>query len=605
MKEYTKKQKITAYAVLALIIIAQIIYTTFAYVYKKEGYHSDEIWSYGLANSYYKPFIYIRPGVFIDDMTPDDIINLNEWKSGEEFKNYITVQEGEQFSYVSVYDNQTLDHHPPLYYFLLHTVCSFFPDTFSWWFGYSLNIIFLIVTQIFLYKLSYTVLKGGSIYKPLIVCGMYAFGIGALSTFIFVRMYSMLTMMTVMHIYYQMRLIKYPDESLKKLLPPVLLTAFAGFMTEYLFIPAAGIATACVCIITLCRKKIKRMFITGLSMTAVLALFVVLYPACIKQITGYSLPTKLTWYEQTKRFLSFITYSNCGFSISIMKSDFGTYSVVAVCAILAIGLPLCFLFRKDEWFKSFVRNVKQKGIYVFKKVLPEADLCLISLLLIILAHAMTNAKLTNIMRMGSASMRYAMPVFPLAVLCFISIFNYIFLWLPKIRKYSECALTVLSVGVLVYMHITFRCYFYFGQPDKTGDLYDTVSGSRCIIVLSDMDGWSITCFSQFVMDTKETFFTNQGTAYENTLSDVFELKPNEVMYAVLPAKEDIDEEKNMTEEDKQNAEALQSILESQQQNEASPEELEEQLKNAPNVSNVECIYNIKVQGTTYGVYQIS
>lgn len=607
MKEYTKKQRITAYAILALIIIVQIIYTTFTFVYKKEGYHSDEVWSYGLANSYYKPFIYMKPGVFIDDVTQDDIINMNEWKSGDEFKNYVTVQEGEQFSYASVYDNQTLDHHPPLYYFLLHTVCSFFPNTFSWWFGYSLNIIFLIVTQIFLYKLSYIVLKDGSIYKPLIVCGMYAFGIGALSTFIFIRMYSMLTMLTVMHIYYQMRLIKFPDDSLKKLLPPVLITAFAGFMTEYLFVAAAGIATACVCVITLCRKKVKRMLITGFSMTAVLGLFAALYPAGIKQITGYSLPSNLTWFEQTKRFLSFITYSTCGFSISVMKTDFGTYFVVCICAALAVGLPLCFLFRKEEWFNRFIHKTKEKFLYILKNVIPKADLCLISLFFIIIAHAMTSAKITDVVKMGNWSLRYAMSMFPLAVVLFIGVFNYIFLWLPKIRKYSHCALIVLSVGVLVYMHIVYKCYFYFEQPKETGNLYETVSGSRCIVVQCNDSYWTITCFAQFVMDTKETFFTNQKWTYENDLAEVFELRPGEVMYAVLPIAqtEDDEELEKMTEQEKKNKDALQSMVDKKYSDIAKTDDLEKQLKSAPNVSSIEMLYMINVQGATYGVYEIS
>lgn len=113
------------YMLLILLIAVQLIYTSFCFVTKKQGCHSDEIWSYGLANSYYQPFIYMKDGVFIDDMTVDDVINYNEWESGEVFKDYITVQPGERFAYGSVYHNQTLDHHPPLYYMLLHTVCSF------------------------------------------------------------------------------------------------------------------------------------------------------------------------------------------------------------------------------------------------------------------------------------------------------------------------------------------------------------------------------------------------------------------------------------------------------------------------------------------------
>ncbi|MDO4945888.1 MAG: hypothetical protein Q4E74_11900, partial [Ruminococcus sp.] len=303
MKEYTKKQRITAYAILALIIIVQIIYTTFTFVYKKEGYHSDEVWSYGLANSYYKPFIHMKSGiansiVTHEAYTEEAYDNNNKWISGKVFKDYLTVQQDERFSYGSVIYNQTLDNHPPLYYCLIHTISSLFPDRFSFIYGYILNCIFLIVTQIFLYKLCLLVLKNKNIYIPLVVCGLYAFGIGSVSTFIFIRIYAMLAMLITMHMYFQLKYIEYPDKSLKKLLPPVLITAFVGFMTEYLFIAAAGICTACICLIMLFRKQIKKMFIWGLSMLATLIVFFTLYSSALNQIGGYELTTSFTPYEQ-------------------------------------------------------------------------------------------------------------------------------------------------------------------------------------------------------------------------------------------------------------------------------------------------------------------
>ena len=126
-------QKHGSHIILAVIIILQLCYAVFVFTTQKQGYHSDELWCYGLANSYYKPFVYLEDGIYQDDYEGgyegSDI--THKWISGDVMKKYITVQKDQRFSYDSVYHNQILDHHPPLYYFILHTICSFFPDKFS------------------------------------------------------------------------------------------------------------------------------------------------------------------------------------------------------------------------------------------------------------------------------------------------------------------------------------------------------------------------------------------------------------------------------------------------------------------------------------------
>ena len=55
----------------------------------KKGYFIDEIYSWGLSNSYYKPFV-VSGDVF------------GRWVEGGEFLQYLTVQPGEAFAYGSV-----------------------------------------------------------------------------------------------------------------------------------------------------------------------------------------------------------------------------------------------------------------------------------------------------------------------------------------------------------------------------------------------------------------------------------------------------------------------------------------------------------------------
>ena len=116
---------------LAVIIFFQIIAMMIVCSGKKE-YHIDEIYSYLLSNSYHT------------DRIANDETKWDKWVSGDQYKSFITVQDGEKFAYDKVYYNNSLDCHPPLYYWVIHTVCSFFPDQFSKWFGLVVNILFLI-----------------------------------------------------------------------------------------------------------------------------------------------------------------------------------------------------------------------------------------------------------------------------------------------------------------------------------------------------------------------------------------------------------------------------------------------------------------------------
>jgi len=165
---------------------------------QKEGYHVDEMYSYGLANSEYLPFMHFgESGYDVKDWMKEygagesfrdlfrnlrnDFRILKEydyqfyntpiywdyqvaqansadtrtttWVSGKEYQEYLAVSKSNTFNYASVYYNQRGDVHPPFYYILLHTVCSVFPETFSKWYGLGINFLFLLMTQGLLYHM--------------------------------------------------------------------------------------------------------------------------------------------------------------------------------------------------------------------------------------------------------------------------------------------------------------------------------------------------------------------------------------------------------------------------------------------------------------------
>ena len=93
-----------------IIVLIQIIYITYCFSVLKQDYHSDEIWTYGLANSSNGPYIYMT-----NDRSKQ--INAFEWTDSEVLKEYITIDNSEIFNYKMVFDNCADDWHPPLYFF--------------------------------------------------------------------------------------------------------------------------------------------------------------------------------------------------------------------------------------------------------------------------------------------------------------------------------------------------------------------------------------------------------------------------------------------------------------------------------------------------------
>ena len=93
----------------------------------------------GLANSYYHPYVYIEGPV------------EEGWVPGEYFGDYVTADTEHRFDYGSVFYNQVHDTHPPLFYMVLHSISSFFPETFSKWYGLFPNIIYFSITSILVY----------------------------------------------------------------------------------------------------------------------------------------------------------------------------------------------------------------------------------------------------------------------------------------------------------------------------------------------------------------------------------------------------------------------------------------------------------------------
>lgn len=294
---------------------------------KKEGYHVDEVYSYGLANSEYLPFMhfgehdynvkdwmkeYATGNEFADifknvlkdfhllievdfDFKSSVIYRdylmaqansadtrTTTWVSGEAYLHYVAASPENRFNYASVYYNQRGDVHPPLFYILLHTVCSFFVESFSKWYGLILNMIFMLLSMRMLFKLCNRLYDDK--FLSTAVMALYGFSCGFMTTALFLRMYAMLTFFVLSSCYLHLAFADEEFEFTKRRRRQIAIITLLGFLTHYYFvIYAIGIAFVC-CLWMIFKKKTSSLlrYICTLTTTAVIGLCV--WPFAIKHV---------------------------------------------------------------------------------------------------------------------------------------------------------------------------------------------------------------------------------------------------------------------------------------------------------------------------------
>ena len=241
MTKITKSKKLNMlFFILSLILIAV---TMFVFIAQKEGFHEDEIYSYGSSNSKYSDIFYasadrdatnrvVSEYIIEDDFKktyenykyyknhPEEFKALEDekitselpiWKTPQEAKDYLVVSEDEITNYISPYYHQTRDVHPPLFYFLVHLMSSIFVGIFTKYSIFFINLVFLIATCFILRKILILFNR-----EKLIVPATLLYGLcmGTISMAVFLRMYAMLTFFVILYFYVTLRILKNAEKSL-------------------------------------------------------------------------------------------------------------------------------------------------------------------------------------------------------------------------------------------------------------------------------------------------------------------------------------------------------------------------------------------------------
>ena len=236
---------------LALIIIMQLVRIIYVFEVKKTGLHSDEVWSYGLANSYYDPHLFMTAN-------GGEFTYQDRWLDGETFRNYLTVDEEHRFRYDSVLYNMKHDMHPPMYFAILHTISSFFPGRISLWYAFSINLISFVIVQILLFIFTRKLFKSDLL--ALAAVAFFGFSIGALDIYVFLRPYVMISIWTLMLFIGHYNILSKKDLRWNNGNYICIAAATClGVLTDFFFIPFAFAVAVLFCVGFMLKKRWKQL----------------------------------------------------------------------------------------------------------------------------------------------------------------------------------------------------------------------------------------------------------------------------------------------------------------------------------------------------------
>ena len=513
MTEKTDKNSKIITITLITIILIQVIGLFFIFTFLKQGHHSDEVWNYAFANS-------INGG----SLEYDNQGNLlfEQWRDSKTFLDFISVDKEHRFSYSTNIKNAWNDLNPPFQYMVLHTICSFFPGIFSWYFCFAINIVAFIVSQIFIFKIVERITENKLIGISAVI--LYGFGVGAMDITIYMRIYALAVMFVTVFMYFSHRIYETRNEKthLKHLIP-LFISCFLGSYTLNLFIMVVFVITLCYTLFFLFSKHFKVFLIHGLTVLFAALLSIGIFPVAFKQVGGinethtfseisypFSMELRLYLYSLTKDVLGvhIFSYANVYF-VSFL---------VILLFICIMATPIIILIRREPWFIKFCDKLKVKIKNVFE-ARKRFRYSLVVLFLTIAVTIVVVTKWTSYFFMKDYSNRYIFVLYPLTVILAVSTLYFIFSFIFENKKVPVVALLVIGVAMSIWTHFNPGSKAYFFEHEEEGVTFkDLGQDARCLIVF--WNDWLITCFAPDLYNTDEYYATNYFFFKNPNLSDI-------------------------------------------------------------------------------------
>ena len=510
------KNKTYLYSLIFIIFI-QVIYLSLIFSFGKEGYHSDEVYNYGFSNSYYMKDL--------DNSKFENSI-FQKWNSSQLFKDYVTVDENHRFAFNAVIKNCNMDYNPPFQFMLLHAICSLFPGVFSWYFCFIINIISFVISQIFIFLLSKSITKSNIVGICSVI--LYGFCVGGMDIAIFMRIYGLGTMFIVLFMYFSHKIYNGVFKDTKTLVFCYIfcfISLFLGAYSMHVFLIPAFFITLVYCLYYLFSKHIKRFFVYGFTCLGAVALSCLLYPKTFENLgisishsgvssseVSYSL-IKYPLPMQLRLYAYQFTRDLFGVHIDPLPNPYFEYFLIGLFCFIVLAIPICFVVRKEKWFRSAILNIKNRFLSVFKKI-KQFNVSILVLLISFLSVWFFAAWKTSWYLMKVCANRYLFVAYPLAAVFSVVIGYYIFRFLFN-KKISLIILIVLSCSLSFLSHCESQSHAFLFEHYTEGVTFDEFEdNSNSVLLLSSP--WTIVFFAPKLYNTN-SFYATDMTTYKNNI----------------------------------------------------------------------------------------
>lgn len=410
MKINTNSDKKIYILVMAFLLVLQMG-TLFYFGWKKAGFHEDELYTYYSSNK--------TAGLFVND---------RQWMERDDLRNDFVVLPGEGFRYDVVWQMQSWDVHPPLYYFVFHTVCSLFPGVFSKWLGIAVNLLAYAGSYLLLAYCVYTAVLCGREEEEsdrkraelvsFLTCLFWGFSAAVISGVMFIRMYQQLTLFVLLCLALHLRAIRKQDFRVGSFLFPLAVTVFLGFLTQYYYIIFHFFLGAGFCVCLLFRlpvkKKVKGVIFYAAACAAGLGVALLYYPPALSHIfRGYRGTEAVSEFGDASNTVDRLRFFWGLFDDYVMN---GTLSIwLLVMALLAVTAG--YLKKKGKFSaKDLAGNGGDSaGSFAGSKGNPAVRLMLFTAA----GYFFTVSK--TALLLGETSNRYQLPVY--GIWCFLLLYE--------------------------------------------------------------------------------------------------------------------------------------------------------------------------------------
>jgi hypothetical protein len=416
------------------------------YMNQKSGYHIDEIYSYGLSNNHFVPFLRFR----------------NEWVNSSLYRHYITVQEAHQFRYDSVIHNQIRDVHPPLFYLILHTISSYFPNVFSKWIGLSLNIVVHVGIFFSLKTIVNKLIK--SKWMKLIALTFYLISLPAISNLLFIRMYGMLTLFSLLLLLNSFSWIESRNFRWTFSIPFILIIIL-GSLTHYYFFLYLFFVTLVGGIILFNKKEWILGILFWISSLIGLGISFGIFPAMLDHL--FLSDRGIDNSEMGFRFASLYRYLEI-----ISEFFFGGYNwIYLLFLIISVGIFITLWKDKKQEARFYIQ---------YQEVFFEKHVILL---------IPTYATLLLISSVAPyEDERYIFYIAPMIAMSLLSLFDY---GITK-KIDQKFSILVISIGALLFTvigHIKFDPSFVYAEREKNNQAIEEISDLDVVLFLKPHHVW--------------------------------------------------------------------------------------------------------------------